>query len=212
MHSIRTRITSYTIAAIVICAFLIGSVSVFTVKQREEQNSEEIMHVMCESKCDKINYYLTSLEDSVDTISRIIYDSMDAVVLTKSGVCGATGSGISLEKRERSPEQINNLDQYLASHVSDVDEVFKTIANNNTSVLGYYYYINPEFDVDTKGFWYSRTGSSRFRKMKLTDIAKYPADDFNHVGWYYLPLERGRPSRPSESVPSSCLRNLVRPR
>ena len=194
MHSIRTRITSYTIAAIVICSLLIGTISILTVKSKEDQNSGELMQAICDSKSDKINYYLNSLEDSVNMISRFIYDSMDPVVLTRCNVCGANGSGISLDKRNRSQAQLKELDDYLAGHLADVDQVFSTIASNNTNVISYYYYLNPEFDVDTKGFWYSRVDSTKFMKMKLTDISEYPPDDFEHVGWYYLPLERGRPS------------------
>ena len=61
-------------------------------------------------------------------------------------------------------------------------------------ILGYYYRINPELSDHMKGFWYSRQNNGQFKQLAMTEISEYKPDDFAHVGWYYLPLERGRPS------------------
>ncbi len=193
MHSIRTRITSLTTAAVLACALLIGALSVFTVKAKEEQSSEQLMTLICTAKCDVINNYLGSIEQAGETLSRYAYESLDVVALSQGDVIGATGSGRSLNKRERTAEQQDALDAHLREHIAAVEAVFDTI-NSNTSLIGYYYRINPELSQNVQGFWYSKQDSVDFEKLELTDISDYAVDDFAHVGWYYLPIERGRPS------------------
>ena len=194
MHSIRTKITVLTVSAILICSILIGTLSAFTVKSREELNSERLLNTICDSKLDNINNYLHNTETSVETVSRFVYDSFDVTPLSDANVIGATGSGRSLRKRPRTAAQQAALDAYLQEHLADAEAVCKTIAENNSSILSYYYRINPELSNTVKGFWYSRQSGNHFKQLTVTEIGEYKPDDFAHVGWYYLPLERGRPS------------------
>ncbi len=194
MHSIRTKITVLTVSAILICSILIGTLSAFTVKSREELNSERLLNTICESKLDKINNYLHNTETSVETVSRFVYDSFDVTPLSDANVIGATGSGRSLRKRPRTATQQAALDAYLQEHLADAEAVCKTIAENNAEILSFYYRINPELSDTMKGFWYSRQSGNHFKQLTVTEIGEYKPDDFAHVGWYYLPLERGRPS------------------
>lgn len=193
MHSIRTRITSLTTAAILACALLIGTISVFTVKAREEQSAEQLMTLLCSAKCDVINNYLGSVEQSGETVSRYAFDSLDVEALAEGDVIGATGSGRSLTKRKRTQQQQETLDAHLQKHVQAVKAVFDTISSSN-SLLSYYYRINPEISTNIQGFWYSKHDSVNYEELELTDISAYSVDDFARVGWYYLPIERGRPS------------------
>ena len=101
MHSIRTKITILTVSAILICSILIGTLSAFTVKSREEQNSQRLLNTICASKLDKINSYLNIIENSVDSISRFVYSSFDTVVLSTdpdrraAGGAGRVSTGAS---------------------------------------------------------------------------------------------------------------------
>lgn len=194
MHSIRTRITSLTIVAIFACAILIGTVSLFTVKAEEEESSEQLMTLLCTTKCDAINSYLGTIEQAADTIAQFAYESLDSVELSNGDVVGATGSGRSMRGRDRSQEQQQTLDAYLQTYLDNVEALSETIGENNASVLGYWYRINPELSSVAKGFWYSKHGSLVFQKQEPTDISSYRVDDYAHVGWYYEALERGRPS------------------
>lgn len=193
MHSIRTRITTLTVIAIFACALLIGAVSVFTVKAEEEDSSGQLMTLLCTTKCDAINSFLSSVEQSGETVAQFVYESLDVVAISDGGVIGATGSGRSLNKRGRKAEQVERFDLYLEDHLSDVEAVFSTIGANNASVLGYYYRINPEISSTVDGFWYSKTNALAFTKQKPTDITAYRVDDYSHVGWYYEAVDRGRP-------------------
>ena len=177
MHSIRTKITVLTVSAILICSILIGTLSAFTVKSREELNSERLLNTICDSKLDKINNYLHNTETSVETVSRFVYDSFDVTPLSDANVIGATGSGRSLRKRPRTAAQQAALDAYLQEHLADAEAVCKTIAENNSSILSYYYRINPELSNTVKGFWYSRQSGNHFKKLTVTEIGEYKPDD-----------------------------------
>ena len=194
MRSIRTKITSLTVSAVAICTLFLSAVSVLTFKAREEQRSKQLMHLLCEMKCEQINHYLGGIEDAAETVSHFIYDTLDVVPLYEGGVIGADGSGNSLRGRERTQEQRDALNAYLFDHLSRAETAFQTIAGSNANVLGYYYQLNPKLGGAEKGFWYSRHRTADFRPIPLPGIGRFSADDFGHVGWYYLPLERGRPS------------------
>lgn len=194
MRSIRSKITTLTVAAILFSSVLVGAISIYSAKGSAESESEQIMSLVCQQKCNEINAYLNEVEDSVGTASRFVYDSLDVVELSDADVIGAMGSGRSLRTRERTPEQQTQFDAYLTEHVAEVEAVFDTIAENNSSVLSYYYRINPELSENVEGFWYLKRGELNFGQLEPTKIDDYHADDIAHVGWYYVPLERGRPS------------------
>lgn len=193
-YTIRAKTTLLTISAILISVAIIGATSILMMKAEEEHDTEQIMSLICEAKCTEINDYLRSIESSSETVSRFVYESLDITAIADGGVIGATGSGRSLRNVERTAEQREGLDAYLTDHLSSVQEVCQTIADNNASILGYYYRINPEISDNAPGFWYSRHKSVNFEQLELTDINAYPIDDYNHVGWYYTALERGMPA------------------
>ena len=194
MHSLKTRIASLTVTAIIISALLIGLTSVITVKTEEESTSSQQMALICESKCEYINEFLNRIEDSLITVSRYIYDTLDVVPLYEGGVIGANGSGRSFKGRERTEEQQKALDEYLEEHLADVGAIFQAVASGNSGVLNYSYRINPEISEKVPGFWYTRKISAKFQNYEPMNIWDYSADDYMHVGWYYVTLERGRPS------------------
>lgn len=63
MHSLLTRITILTIAAVLISIAFLGLVSVLSMRADGEANAQKLMDVLCEEKCLQINHYLESRED-----------------------------------------------------------------------------------------------------------------------------------------------------
>jgi diguanylate cyclase (GGDEF)-like protein len=194
MHSIRTKVTSLTIAAVLLSVALIGTMAILITKDDSEQRSAQLMELLCEAKTDEINSYLTSIEDATQTVSRYAYDSLDVAALYRGGVIGALGSGEESVVADRTTEQRESLDKYLRSYLDNTLAVFRTIADSNPMILSYYFRLNPEISAKTEGYWYSRRGSSFFVKQRNVDVTRYDADDTGHVGWYYQPLQRGVPS------------------
>ena len=193
-HSIRTRITALTLAAILVSVLSIGGISIYSIKLEGDRDSLEKLTLICDNRRRKLNEYLDSIEQSVEMVSRYAGEELSSVELMSGGVIGANGYGDNPLWSNRDEEQRRQLDRYLKSHTADVETVFRSVSNHTNGVLTYYYRINPELSDSIKGFWYSRGETGQFMSLEPTDILNYDRDDKEHVGFYFIPLRRGRPS------------------
>ncbi len=180
--------------AIIVCVLVVGGSSAVSVRQEGERNSAEMMRLLCSNSSMTIDRYLNSVEQSVDMVTRFALDEIDSVELVKGGVIGLQGTGVHLNERSRSESQQQTLDVYLENYFSRVETLFHSVANRTNGIVSFYLRINPEISQNSSGFLYSNIGRSTFRKLLLTDLASYSKDDVEHVGWYYIPLERGQAS------------------
>lgn len=194
MHSIQTRITALTLAAILVSALSIGTVSIVSVKREGERNSAQTMSLLCENCRYSIDDYLTGIEHSVDMVSRYAIEELSSVELMEGGVIGVDGYWDDASELGADTERQERLDEYLASYASNVEGVFRSVANHTNGVVAFYYRINPEISMQSKGFLYSGIGNISFSQLPLTKLENFKPDDVSHVGWYYIPIERGRPS------------------
>ena len=57
-----------------------------------------------------------------------------------------------------------------------------------------YFRLNPEVTGEgTSGFFWSRNEvNAPLTQQKITDLFAYDADDVEHVGWYYIPVQSGK--------------------
>lgn len=193
MHSIRAKITTLTVAVILACVTLIGTISIMTSKSEAEHNATRLLTVVCEAKCDEINESLKAIEQAADTVTRYAYDVIDVVELSDADVIGANGSGRSLRGRTRTTDQQASFDDYFAGFLSELKTVLSSIAENNAGILEYYFCTNPEITQTNRGFWYTRQHSLDFISRDFAQIEDFPADN-QEVSWYYTPLDRGMPS------------------
>lgn len=194
MLSIRTKVTALTVVAILLSVLLVGGIAIAMARQNADRRSAELMNLTCSSKCDEINHFLSFAEEGVSTVSRFAYESLDAEVFLHTGIIGATGSGRSLRGHEPTPSQQTQIDTYFEEYISRVQDIFEITARSNPHVLTYYMRINPELSRASSGFWYSKQSSPSFEPQELTNIKNFDVNDIAHVGWYYQPIERGRPS------------------
>ncbi|MBR4210947.1 MAG: HAMP domain-containing protein, partial [Oscillibacter sp.] len=194
MHSIRTKLTALTIAALLVSILSIGSMGIYAVRSQGERYTAQTMNLLCDNCRASLDEYLNSVEQSVDMVTRYIGETLDSVALVDGGVIGASGAGDSLPGRDWASERQRQLDARLNTHVETVRTVFQSVANHTHGVITYYYRINPEVSRDVEGFLYSRIGQAQFSEVPMTDLLLYRPDDMAHVGWYYIALGRGRPS------------------
>lgn len=194
MRTFRGRITSLAIAAILVYGILVGGFALFSISRIGGENSEQTLDLICETKYNKMDEYLTTVENSVDEISRYIYDCVSVTDLARAEVIGADGTGYSLGKREWNSKKQKRIDAQIAKKLKNIDAVAHDIAIDTDGVSSYYFKINPELTKKCEGFWYEKTNSYTFEPSKMVDVTKYSSDDVQRVGWYYLPLNRGRPS------------------
>lgn len=179
--------------AIIVCVMGIGGSSAVSVRNEGARNSAEMMRLLCDNSTMTIDSYLNSVKQSVDMVTRFALDEIDSIGLVKGGVVGLQGTGVHLE-RGRNEQQRKEMDAYLEAYIARVEALFHSVANRTNGVVSFYLRINPEISEEASGFLYSNIGRSTFRKLMLTDLTAYSPDDVEHVGWYYIPLERGSAS------------------
>ena len=194
MHSIRTKLTALTTTALFISFLLIGSMGIYAVKSQGDRYAAQVMSLICDNCKASLNEYLNSVEQSVDIVTRYVGETLDSADLVAGGVIGASGEGGGLTREDWTSERQLSLDARLNVHMEKVRTVFRSVANHTNGVITYYYRINPEISRDVEGFLFSRIGKSQFSEVPMTELLDYSPDDVAHVGWYYIALQRGRPS------------------
>jgi tRNA U34 2-thiouridine synthase MnmA/TrmU len=96
MHSIRTKIMAVTIAAIVTSILALGGIGILTIGLESDRNAAEKMKLISENMQMKLNTYLDSLQQSVDTAIFIARESLErperfaAKVLYRQDACPCT--------------------------------------------------------------------------------------------------------------------------
>ena len=193
MHSIRTKLTLITLMAIIVSVLCVGIVSIYSIKKEEDRNASREMKLICDNQRKSLNDYLDSIGQSVNMLSRYATQDLDVVELVNGGVSVSAPETSSLSLREQVARR-NSLNRYLHEHCAKLKTLFDSVANHTNGVVNYYYRLNPELHTNEKGFVYTRNGTSGFIRGNAVDILGYAPDDIGHVGWYYLPVSRGRPS------------------
>lgn len=68
-------------------------------------------------------------------------------------------------------------------------------AKNTYGAISVYLALNPDRYGYQRGFFLTRLSQeSNFTAVTMTDMSKYDPSDIEHVGWYYVPIEQGRPT------------------
>ena len=190
--SIFRKITILTLAAILVSVTAIGGICIFFVKRTGDRDAAETMALICDDRRQTLDSYLNSIEQSVDMAARFAGDVIVSQELIDGGVVGF--SGLENELPQRSAAQRESMDAFLRDHTALVEKVFGSVAVHTSGALTYYYRLNPSLSGEVTGFWFSKKGRTQFYGMQPTDISGYEEGDTEHVGWYYLPLRRGRPT------------------
>lgn len=188
MRSIRSRITALAMTAIVICVVVLGGIGIYTVGALSDKNSAQKMHLTSENAQLTLDGYLNSLQQSVEMACHIAVDSLDPMTLLELGAVH-----VSNEHPEQSPEQLRQLDAYIADHSDRVATAFGSVANHTHGIVTYYYCINPEIGTNEHGFFYSKLDRGSFEKQPPLDARELDPADTDHTRWYYEVMEKGRP-------------------
>lgn len=186
MHSLRIKTTAITIAAIIASMIAFGAMGFFTVGRETSAGAGEKMHLISENAQKSLDLYLKSIEQSVMMTSRYTSDSLDAVELVENGA--------NQTPAERSEQQSERLDAYLAQHCERAEDMLNNVARTTSGVVAYYYCLAPDISTEQHGFYYSRLGKVGFEKQDPLVASELDRQDEAHDGWYYSTVERGFPS------------------
>ena len=189
MKSIRVRIAAIIVSAVLACVVLVFAASYPVVRAENDRNSVSLMNLIGRDTQKSLEKYLNSIEQSIEMAANIASDSLDSVILLESGAAGAYA-----KQSERTKEQTDRLDEYLAGYCARLQTAFATIASHTHGVITYYYCINPEISQREHGFFYSKVGKTGFDRQEPLDARELDPEDRAHTTWYFTPIQRGRPS------------------
>lgn len=162
MHSLRAKITTLTVSAIIVVLTITTIISTLEIRKLGNETSDQLLFLMCEEGEKNLDHYFYSIEQSVETISSYAEDDLKQ-------------------------SDIKN----LSSHLDRVEDVFEKTANNTNGILTYYYRIDPEISTKDKGFWYVNLDGKGFREHEVTDITLYDTNDQSKLVWFTVPKATG---------------------
>ncbi|MBR5109468.1 MAG: EAL domain-containing protein [Clostridia bacterium] len=189
MHSLRVKLTGFTIAAIFFTILCVIVTSSLMIQTKADRDSVAMMNLIGQDARKSIEKYLESIEQSVEMMANIACDSLDSVILVDSGAAGAKA-----KSGEKTSEQKTRLDEYMAGYCQRLQEAFASVASYTHGVVTYYYCINPDISENEHGFFYSRVGKTGFSEQLPLDARELDPEDMAHTTWYYTTIQRGRPS------------------
>lgn len=163
MHSIRTKITLFTVAAIILALSIATTIGVVSIRNLGRNDADQMIHLACTTGAMNLESYFVSVESSVETVSTLVNDSFHDMKLEELG-----------EQVERS----RNL--------------FGRVAHNTPGVLTYYFRIDPEISDTVKGYWYVNLDGAGFREHEVTDINLYDTTDTSALVWFTVPKTTGQ--------------------
>ena len=189
MRSIQSKITAITIAAILTIILAVFGVVSVTIRAESDRRSVEMMDLLRQDTVTSLEKYFESIEQSVEMAANIAADNLDSVTLVESGAIVAPE-----RERVQTPEQLAQLDAYLAEHCERVQDAFASVASHTHGVVSYYYFLNPEISAAGQGFFYSKMGKTGFDAREASTAVRLDPEDLEHDSWYYLSKQRGRPA------------------
>ncbi|ADL50252.1 methyl-accepting chemotaxis protein [Clostridium cellulovorans] len=170
MKSIKFKIFFAIVISSVLIALLIGSISITNSTNVAETNSKEKLTLICEKKTNELNGTISNIEQSVNTLGDIVVENLDDV--------------------NKFSTDLN----YLQNYQNGIEEIAKAFGKNTEGAMTFYIRFNPKLTPPTSGVFYSKpNANSEFEKLVPTDFSKYDPSDTAHVGWYYIPVNAGKP-------------------
>ena len=85
MHSIRTKSIILNVVAMVTSIAITTAISVIYIAKLGHESSEQSLSLLCETGRNNINYYLKSVEQSVNTVSNLIVTPFIILQRNKEG-------------------------------------------------------------------------------------------------------------------------------
>lgn len=168
MKSIQTKFITLILSCVLLSSVVIGGAGIRIAHTVVDQDSAQIMNLLCSEKACQLDGLFSRIEQSVKTLALYTSEQLETLDRLKTDA------------------------KYMDDYTSRLTSVAVTAANNTEGALAVYVRFNPEFAPPTSGlFWSRTTRSGSFQQLTPTDFSTYSPSDAEHVGWYYIPVNNG---------------------
>lgn len=171
MRSLRTSIIVSIVACVILAVSICGGISIESSYSMLDKQAKNTMLLTCRNRSEEMNFILSRIAQSVDTLAEIAVDELTDA------------------------ERFQTDHAYVEEYTAKIEKTAIDCAKHTEGALTFYIRYNPEFTDPTSGLFYSRDSSdSDFEKLTPTDFSIYDPSDMAHVGWYYIPVNNGKPT------------------
>lgn len=171
MKTIKGRILVTVVICALLASFICGGISIFNSSKTVYEDSKKEMQYACASQATVLNAQMERVEQSVNTAYNLALQEIDNLTAFK----GSTA--------------------YVDIVTTTMNHLLYEIGRNTEGALTAYIRYNPEFTEPTSGvFWSRKSDTEDFTPEPCTDFSMYEPDDLEHVGWYYIPVNNGKPT------------------
>ena len=171
MRSIKARILTTVIVCTLLTSFICGGVSIINSRKIVYADSQKEMQYACANQAAELNSQMKQVEQSVNTAYNIVLQQLSDVNSFKTSKA------------------------YVDNFTSIMSEMLYEVGGNTEGALTAYIRYNPAFtEPDSGVFWSRGSSDEKFEALTPTDFSMYEPDDLEHVGWYCIPVQNGKPT------------------
>lgn len=171
MKSIKARILATVIVCTILTSFICGGVSIINSRKTVYADSQKEMQYACANQAAELNAQMGRVEQSVNTAYNVALQQLTDV------------------------EAFKTSKDYVDEFTSVMNDMLYEVGGNTEGALTAYIRYNPAFtEPDSGVFWSRSSGEDKFEALVPTDFSMYEPDDLEHVGWYYIPVQNGKPT------------------
>ena len=168
---IKFKIAALVLACTIVSALAVSILSFTYSNKIINQDGAEIINDACELTANKLDAYFMRIEQSVDTLADYILDNLKDFAAFKSS------------------------DEIVDEFSNTVAPSLLSAAEHTEGAISVYIRYSPDVAYPTSGVFYMRNGlSAPYALVENTDFSIYDKTDLNHVGWYYIPVNNGKPT------------------
>lgn len=169
--SLKKRILFSMIGSALIASLICGIVSIYVSSQSSRESAKEQLKNSCSIHQWEIDNKLAQIETSVNMLAESTLAQIDDFKKFKTDAA------------------------YVAQCTERIRSFARIAGENTEGVLTYYVRYNPDFTPATSGLFASKSKEDAdFEDLTPTDFSSYDKDDLEHVGWYYVPVNNGKPT------------------
>ena len=168
MKDLQNKLLILIVSSTLIPALVVMAISFSNYGRIVENNSGQIMQLMCSEKRQVIDEKLLNIEQSVHTIYHF-----------------ATEQHIDTDNLWQDEEQ-------FLEHISRMRELMETTVKYTDGAVSVYYRLDSAILGPKQGVWLVQAENGDYIEHEMTDISLYDEDDIEHVGWYYIPITNGK--------------------
>lgn len=169
--NIKFKIAVLVLACTIVSALAVSILSFTYSNKIINENGAEIINDACEMTANKLDAYFMRIEQSVDTLADYIMDNLK-----------------DFDAFKRSDKLVDEFSDTVAPSLLSA-------AEHTEGAISVYIRYSPDVAYPTSGVFYMKTGiNGTYELVENTDFSIYDKTDLNHVGWYYIPVNNGKPT------------------